>query len=186
LIGELISGDDQRAERVVPRLAIFGDAALGKLLPLLTSDNPDHRWWAVRALAEFEQPSARDGLCKALSDHSYPAVRHCAAMGLREQPTTRALPALLTALQEKDRLLSRLAADALAALGPKAIPELQEASQSEDAAVRIEAVRALAMMKDPETIGTLFSLLDDPSSVVTYWAEKGLEDLGVGMVFFEP
>ena len=41
-------------------------------------------------------------------------------------------------------------------------------------------------MKDPLAIGALFSVLGDPSSIVTYWAEKGLEDLGVGMVFFQP
>jgi len=107
-------------------------------------------------------------------------------MGLREHPTAGALPALISALQEKDRILSRLASDALAALGSSAIPELQKAIRSSDPAVRIQAVRALALMKEPGTIGALFSVLEDPSSLVTYWAEKGLEDLGVGMVFFEP
>jgi HEAT repeat protein len=167
-------------------LAAFGDAAIDELLSLLISDKPDHSWWAVRALAEFEQPSAQDALCRVLADGNPPALRHCAAMGLRENPTPKALPALISALHEKDRLLSRLAADALAALGASAIPELQEAIQSTDPSVRIEAVRALAKMHDPQTIGALFSVLEDPSSLVTYWAEKGLDDLGVGMVFFEP
>lgn len=185
-MGDLTSGDDARAERVVPHLSAFGDAAIDALLSLMKSDNLDHRWWAVRALAEFEQPSARNGLCRALSPRNPPAVRQCAAMGLREHPTAGALPALIAALQEKDRILSRLASDALAALGPSAIPELQKAIRSSDPAVRIQAVRALALMKEPGTIGTLFSVLEDPSSLVTYWAEKGLEDLGVGMVFFEP
>lgn len=186
MISDLTSGDDERAERTVPLLAALGDAAIEVLLSLLKSDDPDHRWWAVRALAEFEHPSAQNGLCHALSDRNPPAVRQCAAMGLRERPTAKALPMLVSALQEKDRLLSRLAGDALAALGSKAIPELQEASRSSDPAVRIEAVRALAIMKDQGAIGALFDVLDDPSSLVTYWAEKGLQDLGVGMVFFQP
>ena len=164
----------------------MGDSAIEKLLSLLDVENSDHRWWAARALAAFEQPAAQRGLCRALADRHYPAVRQCAAMGLRERPTREALPLLVSALHEPDRLLARLAADALAALGKGAIPELQKASQSVDPAVRIEAVRALASMQEPDAIGPLFEAIDDPSSIVTYWAEKGLEDHGVGMVFFEP
>ena len=186
MIADLTSGDDEQAEGAVPLLAAFGDPAVEVLLSLLKSDNPDHRWWAVRALAEFEQPPAQDGLCRALSNRNPPAVRQCAAMGLRQRPTAAALPILIDAMQEKDRILSRLAGDALAALGPEAIPALRKASRSTDPALRIEAVRALAIMKHQEAIDALFTVLDDPSSLVTYWAEKGLEDLGVGMLFFQP
>jgi HEAT repeat protein len=182
----LVSGDDERAERAVPDLAAMGEAAVGRLLSLLEIENPDHRWWAVRALATFDQPAAQRGLCRALADSQFPSVRHCAAIGLREHPTREAIPQLIYALHDQDRLLARLAADALAALGKEAIPELQEACQSSDPAVRIEAIRALATTREPETIGTLLSAIDDPSSIVAYWAEKGLEDLGVGMVFFDP
>lgn len=186
MIADLTSGDDEQAERAVPLLAAIGNSAVDVLLSLLKSDNLDHRWWAVRALVEFEQPAAQEGLCRALMEHNPPAVRQCAAMGLRVRPTATAIPLLVSTLGEKDRFLSRLAGDALAALGPRAIPELHKASRSPDPAVRIEAVRALAIMKDQEAIGALFDVLDDPSSLVTYWAEKGLEDLGVGMVFFQP
>lgn len=186
MIGDLLSGNDERAERSVPELAALGEAAIGRLLSLLDGENPDHRWWAVRTLAAFEQPTAQHGLHRALADQRDPAIRHCAAMGLREQPTPEALPQLISALYEQDRLLARLAADALAALGKQAIPELQQASMSDDHAVRIEAVRALAMMKEPEAAPALFGAIDDPSSIVTHWAEKGLEDLGIGMLFFEP
>ena len=165
---------------------MLGEAAVAALLSLSESENPDHRWWAVRALAAFKQPTAQSGLCRALADQRHPAVRHCAAMGLRQQPAPEALPHLISALYEQDRLLARLAADALAALGKQAIPELQAASEASDHAVRIEAVRALAIMKEPEAAEALFGAIDDPSSIVTHWAEKGLEDLGIGMVFFEP
>ncbi len=170
----------------MPDLAAMGDAAVGRLLSLLEVENPDHRWWAVRALAAFDQPAAQRGLRRALADSQVPTVRHCAAMGLRERPTREAIPQLISALHEQDRLLARLAADALAALGKEAIPELQEACRSSNPAVRIEAIRALTIIREPETIGTLLSAIDDPSSIVAYWAEKGLEDLGVGMVFFDP
>jgi hypothetical protein len=41
-------------------------------------------------------------------------------------------------------------------------------------------------MQEPETIAALFRAIDDPSSIVSHWAEQGLEDLDIGMVFFEP
>jgi HEAT repeat protein len=182
----LLSGDVERAEGAVPELRALGDNAVERLLSLLEVENPDHRWWAVRALAAFEQPAALRGLVRALADRHHAAVRHCAAIGLREHPTPEALPLLISALHDEDRFLARLAADALAALGVRAIPELHKASQSATPAVRIEAVRALARMQEPETIAALFSAIDDPSSIVTHWAEQGLEDLGIGMVFFEP
>jgi len=182
----LLSGDDVRAERAVPELGALGDNAVGRLISLLKVDNPDHRWWAVRALAVFEQPAAQRGLFRALADRHHTAVRHCAALGLRERPTPEALPLLISALHDEDRFLARLAADALTALGRRAIPELHKASQSDTPAVRIEAVRALAKMQEPETIAALFRAIDDPSSVVSHWAEQGLEALDIGMVFFEP
>jgi HEAT repeat protein len=79
-----------------------------------------------------------------------------------------------------------LAADALAALGECAVSPLTETLRSEDAAVRIEAARALASIDDPAVIAPLFAALDDDSSLVTYWAKEGLQRRGVGMVFFKP
>jgi HEAT repeat protein len=181
----LISGEDLRAEQAVPKLAACGDQAVDRLLALLQAENPDHRWWATRALAAHPQPASRRGLCQALEDKD-PAVRHCAAAALREQPCIEALPLLISALHKEDRLLTRLAGDALIALGKDAIPALEEASQSEHPAVRIEAVRALSKMRHPQTIPVLFKALEDTSSIVVHWAEQGLDDLGVGMVFFEP
>ena len=181
----MISGEDLRAEQAVPKLAACGDQAVDRLLALLETENPDHRWWATRALAACPQPASRRGLCQSLEDAD-PAVRTCAAAALREQPCIEALSLLISALHAEDRLLARLAGDALIALGEKAIPALEKACQSQSPAVRIEAVRALAKMRHPQTIPALFKALDDASTIVVHWAELGLDDLGVGMVFFEP
>jgi HEAT repeat protein len=105
---------------------------------------------------------------------------------LRRHPYAKAMPILLDLLADQDRLLARLAADALAALGECAISPLTETLRSEDAAVRIEATRALASIDDPSVIAPLFAALEDDSSLVTYWAEEGLQRRGVGMVFFKP
>ena len=131
---------------------------------------------------EFEIEQA---LREALHDPD-PAVRQCAALGLRKRPLTSAIPDLIEALEDTDRLVARLASDALAAIGQAAIDTLAQAMTSPDAGVRIEAVRALANIDDPQAIPSLLVALNDTSRVVEFWAEQGLERLGVGMVFFNP
>ena len=58
--------------------------------------------------------------------------------------------------------------------------------QGDIARARINAARALAEMRVEAAIPILFEALDDPLSIVVYWAEEGLERLGVGMTFFKP
>lgn len=185
LLKELNSGNDQRAESAVNALAGRGESVLPWLREALASGNPDQRWWAIAALAQIDHEQAREQLRNGLSDPD-PSVRQCAAFGLRRQPHKDALPDLVDALGATDRLLARLAADALVALGEHALESLTMALRSEDPAVRIEAARALAQMEDPSAIPPLFAALEDPSPLVVHWAERGLEKLGVGMVFFKP
>lgn len=185
LLADLTSGDDLRAEAAAQQLAGFGDQALEPLLDLLQQDDPDRRWWAVRALAGLDHPRARAALARALRDDD-PAVRQCAALALRRSPAPEAIPQLVALLGEEDRMLARLAADALAALGPRAVPALAAAARDPDPAVRIEAVRALANLRRVEAAPALFRALDDPSTMVVHWAEEGLERLGFGMLFFRP
>ncbi len=182
---ELTSGDDERAEAVVSQVASLGETAVDSLLALFASPSSDHRWWATRALAVLDHSKAQDGLLRALGDDD-PNVRQCAALSLRLNPSPSALPALVNALSDRDRLVARFAADALAAIGPSAIQALSLIMESPDPSVRMEAVRALAAIDDPHALDALFVALEDPSPLVCYWAEQGLERLGVGMVYFEP
>lgn len=185
LLEELSSGSDKRAEGAIHAIADMGESVLPWLNRKLESENPDQRWWAIAALAQIDNEKARQQLKIGLSDPD-PSVRQCAAFGLRRQPYLGALPDLVSALSGADRLLARLAADALVALGEKALESLTKALRSGDPAVRIEAARALAQMEDPGAIPPLFAALDDPSQLVVHWAERGLEKLGVGMMFFNP
>jgi HEAT repeat protein len=185
LLKQLSSGDDLRAEVAVHALANRGETVLPWLYDELDSENPDQRWWAIAALAQIDHEQAREALKNGLSDPD-PSVRQCAAFGLRRQPHQEALPDLVAALGASDRLLARLAADALIALGERALESITKALRSDDPAVRIEAARALAQMEDPAAIPPLFAALDDPSQLVVHWAERGLEKLGVGMMFFKP
>ena len=51
LLAELLSGDDQRAEKVIPALVEMGKAVIPAILDLTRAAEVDSRWWAVRALA---------------------------------------------------------------------------------------------------------------------------------------
>jgi HEAT repeat protein len=183
LVADLLSGDEARAEAAVSSLARQGPAALDPLLPLLVSPEAEARWWAVRATAAIPGPRSAAALTAALDDDD-PAVRQAAALGLRLQPSREAIAPLARRLSDPDTLTARLASDALAAHGEPALPALRLAVAEPDR--RTNAIRAMALMKTPTAIPDLFAALEDPSALVRHWAERGLEDLGVGMVFFSP
>lgn len=184
LIEDLKSDDEQRALRSIASLHLHNKRAIKALRDLQNSPEADHRWWATYGLSEFDDRESRAGLIEALYDPEI-TVRQCAALGLRLNPTTKAIDGLVTALQSSNLLLSQLAGDALAAIGPKSIRALQPLTRSPNPHVRIQAVRALARMNHPDAIGPLFSCLQDPSSMVAHWVEEGLDRLGVGMSFFK-
>ena len=185
LLEQISSGDDARAEDALHALAAHGVGVLPLLLQQLQSDDPDQRWWATAALALIEHPDAKVALLHRLSDSDV-SVRQCAAFGLRQQPYAEAIPQLVEALGDRDRLMARLAANALTALGEKSISPLTEALRAPASTVRSEAARALSMMDDTAVIAPLFTALDDPSALVVHWAEQGLARLGVGLTFFDP
>ncbi len=178
-------GDDEATEQAVQALVASGEAAVPALLELSQADDAETRWWALRALAEIQHPDVPRRLQEALHDPD-PAVRQVAALGLRHQPTSEAVPDLITLLAGKDRLLASLAADALAAIGKAATEALIQALREGSPAARIEAARALAQLGDQASIPALFEALDSPSPFVEHWANEGLERMGVGMVFFNP
>lgn len=191
LIAELASGDDERAEAAVARLAGYGPAVLHALQELLSAnagsspEERDARWWGVRALAEITGPQVVPLLIYYLGDED-PGLRQCAALGLRKQPDPQAVQALVSALEDKDHLVASLAADALAAIGAASVPALLEVLHDGSPGARVEAARALANIGDHRSIQALFDALDDGSALVQHWANEGLERMGVGMTFFKP
>jgi HEAT repeat protein len=185
LVGDLLSDDDVRAETAVQALARLGPQALDLLAPILGAPEAESRWWAVRAAAEIPGVRSAQLLVAALEDREA-SIRQAAALGLRQHPSGVAAAALAQRLDDEDPLTARLASDALAALGEPALLELRRAARSVRPSARIHAVRALALLRSPAAIPDLFAGLDDSSTLVSHWAERGLEDLGVGMVFFRP
>jgi HEAT repeat protein len=185
LIGELKSGDDQRAEAAVHKIHEHGDAALPFLSPLLESPDADLRWWATWAIAGFRSPETTILLRERLRDPD-PTVRQGAALGLRQQPDKEAIPDLIACLDDEDPTLVHLSAAALAAIGEEAVPVLLELLDRATLSTRLEILRALAAIGDERSIPALFQALDDESALVEHWASEGLEKMGVGMQFFKP
>jgi len=185
LIGELTSGDDQRAEASVRCLRQYGSNALPAITPLLDASEADIRWWAVRLLAEIREDETPLLLIKALQDEDS-SVRQCAALAISRQGDERAVPALIQSLSETDSLMVRLAANALVAIGAAAVPALLDLLRDGTPVTRFEAVRALALIGDPRAYPALMGVLEEDSALMEYWANEGLERMGAGMIYFSP
>ena len=106
------------------------------------------------------------------------------ALGLRSEP--EAVGLLTACLADSSSFLARTASDSLQRLGPAAVPALIEALKSPDAQTRGLAARALALLADKSAIPALFNALEDESAVVEFWADEGLDRMGVGQVYFKP
>jgi len=178
-------GDDDRTEAAALALGPLGDAVIPTLRELLAAGDPDRRWWAARALAAVGTDEARTLLVPALSDPDLD-VRACAAQGLGELRAEEAVPALVRCMATPSSFVSRIAADSLARIGYPAVPALIAALKEGKAPARSGAARALSIIQPQEAVPALCEALDDPSAVVTHYAEEALERMGVGLVLFHP
>jgi len=182
MLADLLCGDDTRAEA---SLAHITPDDLPQLIELSRSVSPEARWWAVRALAVVATPEAATPLIAALDD-SDQAVQGAAIAALGARGESSATPPLITYLNHPSPFMAQLACDALEQIGKAAVPGLIAALSAPEASTRRHAARALAHIKDPLAIPALFKALDDDSMYVQYWADEGLEAMGVGQVYFKP
>lgn len=184
LIEELTCGDDPRAEIAVKNIANHGESCLESLEELIHSEEIEHRWWAIRTLAEMPEPPS-DWLIQALDDENE-EIRQCAALALVHHPGTEAIEGLLKAIRSEDGITSRIAADALITIGKDTIPGLINLLSEMVGNQRAEAFRAIARIQDQSCIPILMAGLDEDSLLIKYWAEEGLTRLGLDMVYFPP
>jgi len=185
-LDSVAAGDDARTEEAALALRCGpGEAALPALRDLLADADSDRRWWAARGLAAVGTHAAQELLATALDDPDAD-VRACAAQGLGELRAADAVPGLARCLADSSPLVSRIAADSLARIGPPAVPDLMVALQAEEVLTRAGAARALSVIQPEEAIPALCAALDDPSAIVTHYAEEALERMGVGLVLLRP
>jgi HEAT repeat protein len=184
LLADLTSGDETRAEAVVPALAALGEMIIPSLRGLLDSPDADIRWWATRTLASL--PSLDVGLLLPSLSDAAPEVRQCAALGLSSHASEAAIPSLIRALSDSDSLVAELAARALSAVGEPATESLLEVLNGAAQSARIHAMHALSEIADPRSIRPMIEAMGENSAMLQYWAEAGLEKMGVNMVYLKP
>jgi HEAT repeat protein len=184
LLAELTSGDDTRAENSIPAIVELGMAAIPELVKLTQAAEVDSRWWAVRALAA--SPLTRtDDLIPLLSD-SASEVRAAAALALCNHPHENAVAALVKTLSDEDPLTAGLAGNALVKIGNPSVPSLLEVMNEAPTGIRIIVLRALSEIRDHRAIPVMMKSLSEESAVLQYWAQEGLEKLGLDMVYLKP
>lgn len=184
-MNDLASGDETRAENAAAALSGLGESAFPSLLDLTRSPDADTRWWAVRALAQ--SPRCRtEWLIPFLIEDPAPEVRQCAALGLAGKADESAIQPLVRALNDADGMVGSLAATALVKIGGAAVPFLIEVVESGRQVARVNALRALAEIKDPRAIPTMMKVMEEGSCLMQHWAQEGLERLGLNMIYIKP
>lgn len=184
LLAELTSGDDTRAEKSIPAIVDLGMDAIPTLLELTRAEEVDSRWWAVRALAV--SPHTRtENLIPLLSD-SASEVRAAAALALCNHPDESAIPALINTLSDEDSLTAGLAGNALVKIGSPSVPSLLTVMSEAPTGIRIIVLRALSEIRDHRAIPVMMKSLSEESAVLQYWAQEGLQRLGLDMVYGKP
>jgi HEAT repeat protein len=186
LLAELTCGDDVRAENSIPAIIQLGMAAIPALLDLTRAEVVDSRWWAVRALAA--SPHTRtDDLILLLND-SAPEVRSAAALALCDHPHESAVEALIKTLADEDSLTAGLAGNALVKIGSPSVLSLIEVAKDASGGIRtrINALRALSQICDYRAIPVMMRTLSEESALMQYWAQEGLNRLGLNMVYVKP
>jgi len=186
LLAALTSGDDERAEIAAIGLPVYGETAFTALQSLFRAENVDTRWWAIRAMAQFkDSDKVTLQLVAALQDES-DEVRQCVAMALCHHPHPLAVAPLIRALSDPDAMTAKLASNALILIGAASVPALIETIQTGSQSAKLEAVRALAEIQDPRAIPALMKTFEQDSAIAQYWAERGLDKLGLGMIYIQP
>lgn len=186
LLADLISGDDERAEKSILPLVELGQVTIGPLLELTRSEDADIRWWAVRALAASPHTQTFN-LIPLLNDSSS-SVRAATALAILNHPHEDAIEALIKTLYDEDSLTANLASNALVKIGSPTTPNLLKVMEEAGTNIRILAIRALAEIKDHRAIPMMMKCLnnENESAVIQYWAQQGLEKLGLDMVYIKP
>ncbi len=184
LLNDLVSGNETRAEAAVSPLIDLGEEAIPALLGLTRSSDVDQRWWGLRVLAQSPHSQAR-WLTPFLNDPAR-EVRQCAALGLAIKPDESAIQPLVQVLSDEDSMVASLAVNALVKIGSAAVPALIEVVKDAPQSARIQALRALAEIRDHRAIPIMMKVMEENSVLLQHWAKEGLERLGLDMVYIKP
>lgn len=157
-------------------------------MPLLekhycTGDH-DAQWWVIRTLAAVKA-AGRNALLEKALKHPDQSIVQCALLACRYHISPHMVSIVIPYLSAREHLTARLAGDVLVNLGSEAVSPLLEWIEERGSPPAVEEIRVLAKIAHPRAVPLLFQLLDSESVFIRHWAEIGLENMGIGMVFFE-
>lgn len=162
-----LSAEDNAGARnsAIEALVQIGSAAVGPLLPLLGTGDPDVRKFAVDILGDIRDSGAVPGLLERLKDADE-NVRVAAAEALGKLRDRRAVEALIACLSADDQSwLDYAAAEALGEIGDsRALGPLMAAL--ERSSLREPVLESLGKIGNANTLPPLISGLADPLRIV--------------------
>ncbi len=174
--------DDDAIESIALTLRAREEPAL--LAMLREDEDPERRWWAVRALALCGGPEAVPALVAALEDEDE-NVRAAAAMALarvHERNPAAVAPALdrvARLLDDASGAVRRVATDSLARCGDDAIDALAAVLEGDRQGARTRAMAALRKIATFPAAKLMYQYLNDDNYLVHTYAYEGLDEMGL-------
>ncbi len=157
-------------------LTALGEPAVPSIQPALASPEDEVRLIATQAIAQTGGLVAVEPLGSMLKDQSL-AVRRVAADALRDIADERVLGLVAAALDDSDWQVYHAARDALAHVGPAAVPVLVAALGNANPRVCSMAQEALVRIGVP-ALAALQSALASGSATQAHWAAIALGGIG--------
>jgi hypothetical protein len=208
LIRALSYRDPGIQSAAVHALGRIGPPAAGPLVNALKKRNRALRLGVIGALAEIRDPVAISALAAMMNDPSS-EVRWQAAIALGEMGSQDAFVPLLRGLQDKDKYVRYGSAISLIkngyhpyddsewawyyaamqdwgklrSMGSAALTALYNLLQDSDSTVRLEAVRVLGEIRDPDAGNILIQMLGDGDRQVRWESAIASENCGVPAMY---
>jgi HEAT repeat protein len=152
------------------------------VIPCMVEALQDSFWWherdesavapLIEAVASFG-PEAVPALVEALR-HPEGAARQNAVNVLAMIGDPRSVEPLSVALYDVHFEVGQAAGLALARFGPASFDILEEATRASDTGIRLHAINALGLVKDPRALSLLASLLRDPDRQIVKQSVRSL------------
>ncbi|AFY32547.1 HEAT repeat domain-containing protein [Calothrix sp. PCC 7507] len=159
-------GDFQQRWEIVKVFSHLGNFAIAPLIDILKDEDADEevRWYAARALGEFQHPDVIAPLVELLRSVESQELKAIAA-GALSQIGTPAIAALSQLLTQDDTKL--LAVRSLSYIRhTETITPLLTVVQDPQSSVRAAAIEALGSFHDERVPSVLLNAVDDPSAIV--------------------
>jgi len=174
LVRRFAHPDPEVSEKAWEAVVALGDAAEPALIEGLSAADPTVAEFCAGALGGRSAKAAVEPLMKALKN--WPVRRYVAAWALGEIGDPRVIPALVTALGDRDIEVGKYAARSLVKFGKEATGTLLKALDDPSEQTRHYAVRALGEIQDPRSAETLLGLTGKVDRAVHLWALGRLGD----------